>query len=133
MTREEWETSERKERENFTDFPSRLPSHQSALRESSERIEWKPPDPGKGVLIVIGFIGLSLVVSSLLFGVFWARAHRDHPYALVVNGVSAIFALFVYTGLIVVFKPRANKIILLILFLMILIGVVLAALNFFLA
>jgi hypothetical protein len=131
MTIEEWETSGRKESENFINFPSRLPSNQSNLNESFERIEWKPPDPGRGVFIVIGFVGLFLIVSLLLYGVFWAKAHPDNPYAIIVNMIGAIFALFIYTGLIVAFRPRANKIVLLILFLVLLIGLVLTALRFY--
>jgi hypothetical protein len=133
MTPEEWEAIERTERENFIDFPSRLPSSQSALHESLERIEWKPPNPSRGVLIVTGFIGLSLIVSFLLFGVFWAKAHKDNPYVIIVNGIVVIFALLIYTGLTVIFKPKANKLGLILVILITLIGLVLAALNLFLA
>ncbi len=133
MTIEEWKTTERKQRENLINFPSRLPSSQSSLNESFEKIERQPPYPHRGVFIVVGFIGLSMIVSLLLYGVFWAKAHPHNPYAIVVDGIAAIFALFVYTGLIVVFKPKANKNVLIILILVILIGWVLAALRFLLA
>jgi hypothetical protein len=84
-------------------------------------------------LIVSGFIGLSLIGSLLLYGVFWAKAHKDNPYAIVVNSIGAILALSIYTGLMVIFKPKANKIGLIIAILITLIGLVLAALDFFLA
>lgn len=128
MTIEEWNTAKRKERENFTNFPSRFPSSKNSLNESFEKIEWKPPDPNRGIFIVIGFVGLSLIVSFLLYGVFWAKTHPDNPYAIVVNGIGAIFALFVYTGLTIVFKPKANKNVLIILILVISTGLLLAAL-----
>jgi hypothetical protein len=130
MTTEEWETAGRKERENFINFPSRLPSNASNLDDTFERIEWKPPHPSKGILIVMGFIGLSLIVSLLLYGVFWAKAHRGNPYAIVVNGIGAIVALFISMGLIVVIKPKANKAVLMILILVTLIGLALASLTF---
>ena len=133
MTIEEWKTAGRKERENFINFPSRFPSSQSSLNESFEKIEWKPPNPNRGIFIVIGFVGLSLIVSLLLYGVFWAKAHPQNSYAIVVNGIAAIFALFVYTGLIVVFKPKSNKIVLIVLILVILIGLVFATLRSLLA
>ena len=133
MTVDEWKTAERKERENFINYPSHFPASKSSLNESFEKIEWKPPDPNRRIFIVIGFIGLSLIVSLLLYGVFWAKAHPQNPYAIVVNGIAAIFALFVYTGLIVVFKPKANKAAFIILILVTLIGLVLAALRFLLA
>jgi hypothetical protein len=133
MTIEEWKTDRQKERENFINFPSRFPSSKSSLNESFEKIEWKPPSPNRGIFIVIGFVGLSLIVPLLLYGVFWAKAHPQNPYAMVVNGIAAIFALFVYTGLIVVFKPKANKTTFIILILVTLIGLVITALRFLLA
>jgi hypothetical protein len=129
MTTEEWKASEQKERENFINFPSRFPSSQSILNESFEKNEWKPPHPNVGIFIVIGFIGLSLIVSLLLYGVFWAKSHPQNPYTPVVNGVAAIVALFIYAGLIVVFKPKANKAVLIF---VVLIGLALAILTFLL-
>jgi|WetSurMetagenome_2_1015567.scaffolds.fasta_scaffold520961_1 hypothetical protein len=132
MTVDEWKTAERKERENFINYPSYFPASKSSLNESFEKIEWKPPDPNKGIFIVIGFVGLSLIVSLLLYGVFWAKTHPQNPYTIVVNGIAAIFALFVYTGLIVVFKPKTNKVVLSILILVILIVLGLAVLRYLL-
>jgi hypothetical protein len=133
MTIEEWRTAGQKERENFTNFPSHFPSSKSSLNESFEKIEWKPPTQNRDIFIVMGFVGLFLIVSLLLYGVFWAKAHPQNPYAIVVNGIAAIFALFVYTGLIVVFKPKTNKTAFIILILVALIGWVLVTLRFLLA
>lgn len=133
MSTDEWESAGHTERQNFENLPAPLPSDPSSLNESFERIEWKPPDPSRGFFIVIGFLGLFLIVSLLLFGVFWARAHRGEPYAVVINGIVAILALFIYTGLIVIFKPKANKIGLIIVILIALIGLLFAVLIFFLA
>jgi hypothetical protein len=130
MTTEEWETAGRKEGVNSLNFPFRLPSNQSNLEESFERVERKPSHPNKGIFIVMGFIGLSLIVSFLLYGVFWAKAHRGNPYAIVVNGIGAIVALFIYLGLIVVIKPKANKSVFIIPILVTLIGLALALLTF---
>jgi len=132
MTIDEWKTAARKERENFTNFHPHFLSSKSNLNESFEKIGWEPPNPNRGIFIVTGFVGLSIIVSLLLYGVFWAKAHPQNSYAIVVNGIAAISALFVYTGLIVVFKPKANKIVYLILVLVMLIVLVLTALRLWL-
>jgi hypothetical protein len=130
MTIEEWETAGRKERKNFINFPFRLPSNQSNLEVSFEGIERKPSQSSKGISIVMGFIGLSLIVSFLLYGVFGAKTHRVNPYAIVVNGIGAIVALFIYLGLIVVIKLKANKSVFIFPILVTLIGLALVLLAF---
>jgi Ca2+/Na+ antiporter len=131
ITTQEWETAERQERENSENFPSRPASNPDDLNKSTERIEWKPPNPKRGVLIVAGFVGLLLMVSLFLYRVFQARAHPDNPAAMLINGIFAVAALFVYTGLVIIFKPKANKIALIAVILIALIGLVLAALSYF--
>ncbi len=132
MTFEEWKIAGQKERENFVNFPSHSPSGKSSLNESFEKIEWKPPSPNRGIFIVIGFVGLFFIVSFLLYGVFWAKAHPQNSYAIVVNGIAAIIVLFVYIGLIVVVKPKVNKIVVLFLVLVMLSVLVFAVLRLWL-
>lgn len=133
MTIEEWQAAGRKERENFINLPPDFPSSKNRLDEPFEKIEWKPPSPNRGIFIVTGFIGLSLIVSLLLYGVFWAKAHPQNSYAIVINGIiGAIFVLFVYTGLVVVIKPKTNKIVILLLILVMVVGLVLTALKLWL-
>lgn len=126
MTAEEWETAERKEREHFINYSSSFPASQSSLDEAIEKME----NPNRGTLIIAGFTGLSLFVSLLLYGIFWAKDHPDNPYASIVNAIAVMVSLCVYTGLIVVFKAKGNKTAFTLLILVILVGLALMVLRF---
>jgi hypothetical protein len=130
MRVEEWKTAGQRERENIINSASRFPSSQNNLNESVEGIEWKPPNPNRGIFIVGGFIGLSLIVSLLLYGIFWAKTHQGNSYAIVVNGISAVLAFFIYAGLMAVFKPKANRVVFTLLISVALIGLALVIFTF---
>ncbi len=109
LSNEDWETAGQRERENLINFPSLSPSRGTDPAEGFEKIEWKPPNPSRGILILIGTVTVFMIASVALFGIFWSLTHPDHSYAPVVSSIGLFVALLIYVGLARVFKSGAAK------------------------
>ncbi|MEW6402385.1 MAG: hypothetical protein AB1649_11340 [Chloroflexota bacterium] len=104
---DEWEMKGRQERDQLVNFPRVMPPGKPASVESFEKIEWKPPDPKRGILIIVGAIAISLIASLSVMGLFWSPTHPDNPYSLLVMGI--ISALLIYLGLLMAFRFRGAR------------------------
>lgn len=111
MTMDEWKKVEQKEREDLINSPSFLPQGKDDSAEIFEKIEWKPPDPQNGILIVVGVAMLLLVAGLSAIGAIWFLSNPDHPYAPVVSVTVIIIGLLIYSVLAVILKLRVAKLI----------------------
>lgn len=132
MTSEEWETAGHQELEELRNSPSFLPSRRSDLIGPFEKIEWKPPDPMKGISIVINLVILGLLAASSAYGVLWSLTHSKSPSAAVISLAAFVLAIVVSIGLMRVFRFRITKPKIISLILIFLIGMIGFAVQFLL-
>jgi hypothetical protein len=122
MTNDEWEAAGQRERDKLQNAPAFLPSSHKDTVESFKKIEWKPPNPRRGIFIVVGFIVLMLITAAAGYGALWSATHPQLSYAPIIGMVTLVLLLLVYVGLMVVFGLRVTKAKVLSLLLILLIG-----------
>jgi hypothetical protein len=109
MTMEEWEKIAQQEREELINSPSFLPQNKDKTVERFEKLEWMPPDPNRGGLIVVGVIVLSFVALFSGMGAIWYLSNPGHPYAPVIGMIGILAGLLVYAVLAIILKWKVAK------------------------
>jgi len=109
MAAEEWERIGQQEREELINSPAFLPQGKEKTVEPFEKIEWKPPDPNRGILIVVGAIVLSFIAFLSAMGALWYLSNPGHPYAAAIGIIGILLGLLVYAVLAIVLKWKVVK------------------------
>jgi hypothetical protein len=108
-TVEEWERMAQQEREELVNSPAFLPQSKDTTVEPFEKIKWSPPDPNRGVLIIVGVIALSFIAFLSAIGALWFASHPGNLYAPVIGIVGILMGLLVYAVLAIVLQWKVAK------------------------
>jgi hypothetical protein len=109
LTLDEWERLGQQEREELVHSPAFFPQSKDKTVETLEKIEWKPPDPNRGALLVVGVIALSFAAFLSTVGALWYVSNPGHPYAFMIGISGILTGLLVYAVIAIVFKWKVAK------------------------